>query len=447
MHLSLPRSPARPQKSFSSSEKAGWRAINPYTLRFDGAAQEIAYREARRPAEIRYMRAVLVLVFVFTVLAIPLDLLLFPRTDRPLMYLGHGVEIAVIGTLFGISFVPYFRDRHMAVMAMLAVFFASIYAVWNVLFAAPDIYVAGGILVIVAIYILLPFDFVTGTAAGVGCSVLYLAIIRIAHPMHSLPFLTLSFFIAIGNAIGGVSLYHIERLRRLDFANLREIDAQRGRYRDLLVRILPQSIADRLQQGESGLADRFDEVTVLFADLVGFTSTSARHGPEQVVAFLDRVFASFDALVEKYGVEKIKTIGDAYMVASGVPATRPDHAAAVANLALDMLAAVQSVKPLDGEVQLRIGISSGPVVAGVIGDKRFGYDLWGDTVNVASRMESFGVPGRIQVSEQTFLLLKDRYEFAARGEIEVKGRGAMPTWYLLGGKSVGRSPHANAAIG
>ena len=177
---------------------------------------------------------------------------------------------------------------------------------------------------------------------------------------------------------------------------------------------------------------------MLFADLVGFTSISAHHAPEHVVAFLDRVFASFDALVEKYGVEKIKTIGDAYMVASGVPATRPDHAAAVADLALDMLAAAQSIQPLDGQVQLRIGISSGPVVAGVIGDKRFGYDLWGDTVNVASRMEAFGVPGRIQVSEETFRRLADRYDLAPRGEIEIKGLGPMPTWYLLGCKADAR---------
>jgi adenylate cyclase len=413
-------------------DDSGWRKLNSCTLRFSGDPQETAYREARRPVEIRYMRVVLVLVFAITLLAIPLDLRLFPSNERPLMYLGHGVEIVVIGTLFAISFVPYFRNRHMALMATLAVFFAAIYAAWNVEFVAPDIYVAGGVLVIVAIYVLLPFDFVGGIAAGIGCSALYLAIIGFAHPMRSLPFLTLSFFMAIGNAIGAASLYHIERLRRLDFANLREIDAQRGRHRNLLVRILPQSIADRLQQGESSLADRFDEATVLFADLVGFTSTSAHHAPEHVVAFLDRVFASFDALVEKYGVEKIKTIGDAYMVASGVPTTRADHASAVANLALDMLTAAQSIQPLDGQVQLRIGISSGPVVAGIIGDKRFGYDLWGDTVNVASRMEAFGVPGRIQVSEQTFRRLKDRYDFAPRGEIEIKGLGPMATWYLLG---------------
>lgn len=419
----------------AKGDDAGWRGLNPYMLRFSSGAQEVAYREARRPAEIRYMRVVLVLVFAITLAALPLDLRLFPSNERPLMFLGHGVEVTVISALFAISFVPYFRNRHMALMAMLAVFFAAIYAAWNVEFVAPDIYVAGGVLVIVAIYVLLPFDFVSGIAAGIGCSALYLAIIGFAHPMHSLPFLTLSFFMAIGNAIGAASLYHIERLRRLDFANLREIDAQRGRYRNLLVRILPQSIADRLQRGESNLADRFDEATVLFADLVGFTSTSAHHAPEHVVAFLNRIFASFDILVEKYGVEKIKTIGDAYMVASGVPATRPDHASAVANLALDMLTAAQSIQPLDGQVQLRIGISSGPVVAGVIGDKRFGYDLWGDTVNVASRMEAFGVPGRIQVSEQAFRRLEDRYDLAPRGEIEIKGLGPMATWYLLGRKA------------
>jgi adenylate cyclase len=243
---------------------------------------------------------------------------------------------------------------------------------------------------------------------------------------------------AIGNAIGVVSLYHIERLRRLDFANLSEIDQQRIRYRDLLVRILPQSIADRLQRGEAGIADRFDETTVLFADLVGFTTIASRHAPEQVVAFLDRVFASFDMLVEKHGAEKIKTIGDAYMVASGVPTARSDHACAIADLALEMREAALRAKPLDGaEVQLRIGIASGPVVAGVIGDKRFSYDLWGDTVNVASRMESFGIPGHIQVCENTCRQLAGDYDLTPRGDIEIKGLGTVKTWYLIGRKNAG----------
>jgi adenylate cyclase len=422
-------------RTAAKHDASGWRGLNRYTLRFSSKSREASFREARRPTEIRYARAVLVFVFILTLTVIPLDLRIFTAAQRPLLFLGHGLEISTIIALFGLSFVPYFRNRHMVLMSALGVFFGAIYAVWNVLFAAPDIYVAGGALVIVAIYVLLPFDFVHGAATGLGCSALYLAIIGIAHSMQSQPYLTLVFFTAIANAVGGVSLYHIERLRRRDFANLREIDAQRGRYRGLLVRILPQSIADRLQQGETGIADRFNESTVLFADVVGFTPAAAHHAPEDVVAFLDRVFASFDALVEKHGAEKIKTIGDAYMVASGVPSARTDHAVTVADLALDMLDAVRSIPPLDRtRVDIRIGIGSGPVVAGVIGDKRFGYDLWGDTVNVASRMEAYSLPGHIQVSEEAYRHLADSHVLEPRGEIEVKGLGPVATWYLLGRK-------------
>ena len=417
---------------------AGWRALNPFTLHFASRSHEAGYRDARRPNEIRYARAVLVLVFAITLAIVPLDLRLFASAQWPLLFLGHGLEIAVIVSLFALSFAPWFRDRHMVLMSALAVFFASIYAVWDVMFAAPDIYVAGGAVVIIAIYVLLPLDFIHGMATGLGCSALYLAIIGFGHPMRSAPYLTLFAFMAMANAVGAVSLYHVERLRRLEFANLREIDAQNDRYRSLLVRILPQSIADRLQRGETGIADRFEESTVLFADIVGFTSAAAHHAPEEVVAFLDRVFAAFDALVDKHGAEKIKTIGDAYMVASGVPAVRADHAATIADLALDMLASVRSIEPLDSAaLDLRIGISSGPVVAGIIGDKRFGYDLWGDTVNVASRMEAYSEPGHIQVSDDVHRSLADGYVFESRGDVEVKGLGRVTTWYLLGHK-----PHA-----
>jgi adenylate cyclase len=420
----------------TSGGDAGWRALNKFTLRFADRSREASFRDARRPAELRYARAVLVLVLALTLAIVPLDLRLFDPARWRLLLLGHGLEITAIVSLLALSFAPYFRKRHMALMSALAVFFAAIYAVWDVFFAAPDIYVAGGALVIVAIYVLLPLDFVHGARTGLGCSALYLGIIGLGHPMRSLPFLTLLVFMAMANAVGGVSLHHVERLRRLDFANLREIDAQRDRYRQLLVRILPQSIADRLQGGETTIADRFETSTVLFADVVGFTPASAHHTPEEVLAFLDRVFAAFDKLVDRHGAEKIKTIGDAYMVASGVPTARADHAARVADLALDMLASVRSIEPLEGAtLDVRIGISSGPVVAGIIGNRRFSYDLWGDTVNVAARMEVYSEPGRIQVSEEAHRCLADGYALKPRGEVDIKGLGPVLTWYLLGPKA------------
>ena len=181
---------------------------------------------------------------------------------------------------------------------------------------------------------------------------------------------------------------------------------------------------------------KFENATILFADLVNFTQISTTMSATKLVYLLNEIFSTFDQLTEKHGLEKIKTIGDAYMVAGGIPIERADHAEAIAEMALDMLVAIQELNvKLDAKFDLRIGINSGPVVAGVIGTKKFIYDLWGNAVNTASRMESHGIPGRIQVSHYTYALLWDKYEFEDRGEIEIKGKGEMRTYFLNGRKT------------
>ena len=211
----------------------------------------------------------------------------------------------------------------------------------------------------------------------------------------------------------------------------RLLQLERAKSERLLLNVLPDSIAARLKESEATIADAFDDVSVLFADIVGFTSFSHRTDPDHTVRMLNALFSEFDAMVEAHGLEKIKTIGDAYMVAGGLPEPRPDHAEAVAELALEMLEVAGGRSLMNGEpVQLRIGIDSGPVVAGVIGRRKFIYDLWGDTVNTASRMESHGIPGSIQVTERVRDLLCDRFEFRERGPIQVKGRGEMSTYFL-----------------
>ena len=181
------------------------------------------------------------------------------------------------------------------------------------------------------------------------------------------------------------------------------------------------------------IADQFEAASVLFADVVDFTPRSEQLSPAGVVETLDRLFTHFDTLAERYGLEKIKTIGDAYMVAAGVPDSRPDHAKVLAHLALDMAASMTPGGAVgDLGLELRIGMNSGPVVAGVIGRKRFLYDLWGDAVNIASRMESQGTPGRIQITEPTYQLLGAEFVCERRGTVSVKGKGDMETWYLLG---------------
>jgi len=203
----------------------------------------------------------------------------------------------------------------------------------------------------------------------------------------------------------------------------------------LLLNILPQPIAERLKRGQRTLAESFEDVTVLFADLVDFTKFSAQTSPTELVELLNVIFSKFDRLAEQHGIEKIKTIGDAYMVVAGLPTARPDTAGAIAQMALDMQDAIAQLNTeLGKSFRLRIGIHSGPVVAGVIGIRKFSYDLWGDTVNIASRMESQGLPGSIQVSATTYERLRDRYLFEERTPIQVKGKGEMITYLLISKK-------------
>ncbi|MGJ4745512.1 adenylate/guanylate cyclase domain-containing protein [Leptospira sp. SA-E8] len=201
--------------------------------------------------------------------------------------------------------------------------------------------------------------------------------------------------------------------------------------RRLLLNILPESVAIRLNAGEKNIADSMDQVTILFCDLVGFTQLSTRKTAEELVVILNGIFYGFDSIVEELGLEKIKTIGDGYMVGSGVPQARADHALAAANCAIGMQQFLKEFnEKMALDLKLRIGISSGPIVAGVIGKNKFSYDLWGDTVNTASRMESTGEPGKIHLSSFTQILIKDYCELTHRGEIDVKGKGLMNTYFL-----------------
>jgi guanylate cyclase len=214
-------------------------------------------------------------------------------------------------------------------------------------------------------------------------------------------------------------------------------DTAQARVETLLLNVLPSEVAQRLQSDPHSIADHFDEVSILFADVVDFTPLSGRLSAREVVGLLDRLFTTFDELVDRYDVEKIKTIGDCYMVAAGVPTERPDHAQALAGLALEMRECAKTCLPeRDGhDLRLRIGISSGPVVAGVIGRRRFLYDLWGDTVNMASRMESHGTPDEIQITRSTWELLDDHFVTEPIGLVDVKGKGQTETWRLVGPRS------------
>jgi class 3 adenylate cyclase len=212
-----------------------------------------------------------------------------------------------------------------------------------------------------------------------------------------------------------------------------KLELEQQKSERLLLNILPASIAERLKESNAVIADHFESTTVMFSDIVGFTALSERISPSDLVRRLNRIFCAFDDLADRYGLEKIKTIGDAYMVAGGFPDQRDGHANDVSAMALDMLAAIETCNhETDQPVSIRIGIHTGPAVAGVIGVKKFVYDVWGDTVNTASRLESSGLPGRIQLSEQAAALLSDDFVVQERGAVELKGKGCMKTYWLVG---------------
>jgi len=230
----------------------------------------------------------------------------------------------------------------------------------------------------------------------------------------------------------------IGRLR----TTLQELEAEQQRSENLLLNVLPAPIADRLKRGEETIVDSFEEVSVLFADIVGFTDFASQVSPTYLIEMLNEIFSAFDEMSERHQLEKIKTIGDAYMVGGGLPTPRPDHAEAIADIALDMQEYVSQMDSRnDHKLAIRIGINSGPLVAGVVGTKKFLYDMWGDTVNTAARMESQGVEGCIQVTEETYGRLRKKYLFEDRGIVDIKGKGNMHV-YILKGKNKAAGQHA-----
>ena len=273
----------------------------------------------------------------------------------------------------------------------------------------------------------------TQLAYGVLTLALYNALDLVA---HAEPYVRVSMNIAVLTlgTIGVLAARQSELQARLQFlqrkviqTQMSALDAERTKSESLLLNVLPRRIAERLKESPGVIADRFESATVLFSDVVGFTRLSASLEPDELVRRLDAIFSKFDELAGQLGLEKIKTIGDAYMVAGGIPVQRDGHVEAVCEMAMRMRDCLAAIDP---EVEIRIGVHTGPVVAGVIGTKKFIYDVWGDTVNTASRMESHGVPGKIHVSEAIHEAVGHLFDLECRGEIAVKGKGNMTTYLL-----------------
>lgn len=287
---------------------------------------------------------------------------------------------------------------------------------------------------IIAAYTLVRLRFPNALAVAIVLSIAY-AIADLRPGASPIPDIDLA-AVGVANFIGIMSGYSMEKYLRGQYVLSRRLQVEHEKSERLLRNILPTSIAERLKTEQGTIAEGFADVSVLFADIAGFTRYCELRAPDETVGVLNEIFSRFDALAEQHGLEKIKTIGDAYMVAAGLPIPRADHVLAAAEMGLDMLAEIQRYnRDHDSAFRLRIGIHTGPVVAGVIGAQKFSYDLWGDTVNTASRMESQGMEGGIQVTEVTYERLQHQYHLEERGVLAVKGKGAMMT-YLLKGRRI-----------
>lgn len=412
--------------------------FHPLTLRFPTRELEREFLKEYFGASRRQVRGAILLIVVLYAGFGYLDRLLLPDLAASLLWIRVAV-CALLAIIYGMTFTRLFarwREVFLAVMIVGAT--AGIVAIlWLGGRRVEDLYYVGLILAVLGTNTLFRLRF----PVAMGVTILIIAVYEIGLAVQDAPrtlVVNNNFFLLSAALLSGLATYHLERFARLGFLHKQQIEEERARSDALLLNILPAPIAERLKREQGPIAERFDDASVLFADIVGFTELSSTLDAEELVGLLNRVFCEFDEIAAQKGLEKIKTIGDSYMAAAGLPMRRADHLERVAEAALEMQDRVRHLSGASpGTIELRMGIAAGPVVAGVIGQSKFIYDLWGDAVNTASRMESQGVPGKILVTAAVHERLKDRYRFTRREEMEIKGKGRMVTYVLEGRRGNG----------
>jgi class 3 adenylate cyclase len=350
---------------------------------------------------------------------------------------GLGVPIGLVS--FALTYLPNYRRIWQPLISAAILLSGLVWVMHRALVEAPrpDWGYAGNMVILIFAYILSRLQFRYSVLIGVALIVMYNVGSFFIIDETTTNVIFGDYFLLLTAFIGSVGAYVLERSTRLLFLRERELDRERGRSEGLLRNILPERIADRLKERDPAtehghIAQAYTEVTVVFADLVEFTKQSSRTDPPEIVAVLDDVFTRFDAIAERYGLEKIKTIGDAYMAVAGVPEPREDDVEVAAEMALAIRDVIGQVRwPSGDPMRVRIGMATGPAVAGVIGQRKFAYDLWGDTVNTAARLEANGTPDQIQVSEGAYRRLQDGYRFSERHSVDLKGKGPTPARFLI----------------
>jgi class 3 adenylate cyclase len=404
------------------------RGFSVWTLGFRDRRLERAYiavhnRSMARP--IRWMLAIFVVIVVAGALG---DWITGEPTFAAM--LGWRAALLALAALgFALTFSPWVIRRGQPVSLAFGVALHAALIVMTPVWGGAMLWAQGVYLLALAFTLIVSgMVFRLSAPLSGAAAAAYAAVIAAWTPSPFSPV----FFMLSGFVVLGYSAYVTERARRAAWAAARALAREKARSEELLLNVLPPAIAARMRAGETLIADRHAQAAVLFADIAGFTQMSAAMPPERLVRLLDRIFTAFDAIADRRDLEKIKTIGDAYMLAAGAPEGRPPDAGRVCDAALEMLAALERIAvETDAPLSMRAGVHVGPLVAGVIGRRKFIYDLWGDTVNVASRMESTAPVGRVQVTEDVRQLLADSHAFEARGTIAVKGKGSMATHLLV----------------
>jgi class 3 adenylate cyclase len=415
--------------------------LRPWSLKFKDAWLERRFQDAYFDTNIQYIRIATVLGAVTWAALGPLAPLVVQggslARDALIRY-GLGVPIGLVS--FALTYLPNYRRFWQPLLTAAILFSGLVWVAHRALVddSRPDWAYAGNMLILIFAYILSRLQFRYSALVGLALIVMHnVGAIFIIHDSANNVIFG-DYFLLVTAFIGTVGAYVLERSARLLFIRERDLDRERGRSEGLLRNILPEQIADRLKQRDPAtehghIAQAYGEVTVVFADLVDFTQHSGRSQPPEIVEVLDQVFSRFDALAERFGLEKIKTIGDAYMAVAGVPEARNDDVEVAAQMALAIREEVRELQwPSGDQMTVRIGMATGPAVAGVIGTRKFAYDLWGDTVNTAARMESNGIPNEIQVSDTVHERLGGLFRFSEPHIVNLKGKGPTPARFLLG---------------
>jgi class 3 adenylate cyclase len=431
------------RESSASAERSPWPIdlLRRLRLRFADASLESHYRADQFRHNLGNIRfaflAGIALWISWGVLLRPYMLALSDqRLDAVLRY-GFFIPVLLLG--FALTFTRFFARawEWIAVAIAVATLLVWVFYVSRILTLPAEYGYVGVILIMAFTYTLLRLRFVFVLLVTVVGIAAYLPYALTALYIQDVSVVLATLYLVSFGFLGGLATYRTERSSRQLFLRERQLSQERARSDGLLLNILPAAIIEQLKASPSGrVAQAFDEVSVVFADAVGSTEQAARCTPEEFADSLDELFRTWDEIADRHGLEKIKTIGDAYMAVAGAPVPIRDHADAAVAMALDIMAEAGKIRwPSGDPIVVRVGVASGPAVAGVIGVRKFAYDLWGDTVNLASRLEEYGEPGHALVSESTASRLADRYDFAPTQVMDVKGKGPIPVRILLGRRS------------